>query len=934
MNKMHSNLKLINPLKENDLFSIHKYKKMTHSNFSTDSYFNTKYKPFNTQKYSLLSSKKTKKFGVSLTETNSKSKTNYTINNQLSHIPYPSFPGNNRIPAIYKNSNKLLKYPKILNNNHTIYYYNKPKNINIKQYLLSSNLNSKKNIYNQSKKDNNKNKTYSGDTRFLKVNEFLNSHSKLIIGKKDSKKIVLSENVKNKKIEVKPNVKVKNFNSILDNIIHLIEIRDQNNNSVNYIKVTNLLLSEINKLFELQREKKKEILKLNKATSTYKKIKINKRKLRLSDNENDISFIKRKNKRQKSLKIKGVDVKFQKKYGFDPESVINIKNELKYKDGRSEISGGSKDSSLDDAYQNFYGKKGGVKYKDEYLQTTDRLFRTNNYNYSKGNNKHDDTKKIILNINEPDNINNNINENLNIFPLDNHKNNNSIFNNFINKKKNKKKEKEEKKENTDKIEIIEKKEKRKKAVNNQDQMDLSHLLNNIASKINISANLYKVDPENNSKNKKTKQKEIPIFEQLVNNEKLIKLIHEYMNKEKKEEAIEEEEYTEEENINEENEKKDEEKKEVEKKEEKEKDEEVKEEFNKIKLDKLDKDQNIDDITKNVKRRKRRARTYILPKIELGMEIIKHICNEINIDKNDKDNLEICLFNLMKISRKENRTQKENELQKKLLKPINEITQKFLENMLKINSSNEKPKSLFSQSLKLFLREKLNEILEIQEDNNEDEKKKENQKRKKMKEQKQKKKKNLIFDNSYFFKKDNKKKPKDSSKTLNKNDEDENLQKSFNQTSTSFNFDGLKKKNSKLYKDTKLIKSKKTLGLLKLSDEKENILETKDLHNEEEENRMRNEDILDRRLQAFFGQIRELKNIKNSRDEEKLRLFIDKEIEKFDYTQEKKIEARKYNFFNDLKVARITFKKGQKYYNNKLLFHSPLIFNIYKNKNNE
>ena len=449
-------------------------------------------------------------------------------------------------------------------------------------------------------------------------------------------------------------------------------------------------------------------------------------------------------------------------------------------------------------------------------------------------------------------------------------------------------------------------------------MDLSHLLNNIASKINTSTNLYKVDPENNPKYKKTKPKEIPIFEQLVNNEKLIKLIHEYINKEKKEEENTEEEYTEEENINEE-----------------EKDEEKKEEFNEIKLDKIDKDQNIENNTKNVKRRKRKARTYILPKLELGMEIIKHICNEININKNDKDNLEICLFNLMKISRKENRTQKENELQKKLLKPINEITQKFLENMFKINSSNEIPKSLFNQSLKLFLREKLNEILEIQEDNNEEEeKKKEIPKKKKIKEQKQKKKKNLIYDNSYFFKKDNKKKAKDSSKTPNKNEEDENLQKSFNQTSTNFNFDGPKKKNSKLYKDSKLIKSRKTLRLLKLNDEKENNLDSKDLHNEEEENRMKNEEILDRRLQAFFGQIKELKNIKNSKDKEKLRLFIDKEIEKFDYTQEKKIEARKYNFFNDLEVARITFKKGQKYYNKKLLFHSPLIFNIYKNKNNE
>ncbi len=124
-----------------------------------------------------------------------------------------------------------------------------------------------------------------------------------------------------------------------------------------------------------------------------------------------------------------------------------------------------------------------------------------------------------------------------------------------------------------------------------------------------------------------------------------------------------------------------------------------------------------------------------------------------------------------------------------------------------------------------------------------------------------------------------------------------------------------------------------IGLKKISneinDEKEEKLLNKALTKVENGIKLTNEDMLDKRLQAFFEQIKLLKKIKKSKDEEKLRLYIDKEIDKFDYTKEKKIEARKYNFFNELKVSRILSKKGKHYNSNKLLFHSPLIF--YKNK---
>ena len=120
-----------------------------------------------------------------------------------------------------------------------------------------------------------------------------------------------------------------------------------------------------------------------------------------------------------------------------------------------------------------------------------------------------------------------------------------------------------------------------------------------------------------------------------------------------------------------------------------------------------------------------------------------------------------------------------------------------------------------------------------------------------------------------------------------------------------------------------------MGLKIIKDEKEEKMINKILKKVENEFILTNEDMLDKRLQAFFEQIRLLKSIQNSKDEEKLRMFIDKEMDKFDYTLEKRVEARKYNFFHELKVARLASKNGKHYNSNKLLFHSPIIF--YKNK---
>ena len=928
---MHSNLKIINPLEENSLFSNKNYKKMGLYNAPSTSYFNTIYKPFNTHKYSLTTLKKGQKFEVSLNEINQRNKTTYNLKqNLISQIPYPSFPNNNRIPAIYKNSQKKVKYPRILKNNLTsIYNFNKKKELNIKNILLNNNnSNSKTNyIYNINKKDKiNKNKTFGGDIKFLHFNEFFNNNKNELNNKqKYDKGTMTIDNITNNKLY--PNVKISNFNSILNNIIHLIEMRDEHNNSIIYTKVTNLLLEEINKLIELKKKRDKLKKYKNKGSSRYKKIKINKRKLLLS-NDSDASVIKNQKKLYKSLNINSIDLQSQRKIGFDLNIHYNSSS-----DSESELSLLSKNTSFDDRYKGFYGNN--KNYKNENIKIVDKIANDNYNNSVKENIKDNESKKNskVINDNTDDkklNKNNNNDDNY-LFNLNNNFKGNSIFNTFI---------KDNKKRNE-----IKKDEIKKNIKNNKEQFNFSNMLNNITSKIDNKG-------QDNSKKKNPVKKGIPIFEQMIRNDKLINLIHEYLNNEKKEKNEEYEDSGEEENKIEGNTIK-EQNIETKIKNKNEKGEKNKKE--EIKNNNIDKeidnskneDKNIlikelyrDNLTKNkiIERKKKRTKTYIIKKIELGNEIIKHICAEIDINKNEKENLQICMFNLMKITRKENKTKKEDKLEKKMLKPINEIIQKYLDNMQKINDSNKMPSSLFSVSVKNFLKEKLKEILNIaSEDNNEEEEEKlQKEKKKRMKELEinKKVKKKLIFDNSYFFKKTSKKKRRDSIGSrisINKINDNEADNNKLYGTSSSFDFQNKsKKKATNKKRETKFVKRKNgILGLIQLNDENAIQLDKKNI-NLEIENKLKNEEMLDKRLQAFFAQIKELKNIKSSRDEEKLRLFIDKEIEKFDYLQEKKIEARKYNFFNDLKIARTALKNGKNYIHNKLLFHSPIIFNTFKN----
>ena len=957
---MHSNLKLINPLKENELFSVHNYKKKTLSNYSSNSFFNNIYRPLNTQKFSITSLHKNKNIGSTFNEINRKSKSNYNLKlNSLSYIPYPSFPNNNRIPTVFKNSHKMIKYPKIKNNNFTVYNFNKPKqkHIFLKNILFNKKSNS---TINHTKKDNRKqNRTFGGEIKFFQFNEFFNNKNNLEKSNNYINKKMNSESYKNKITEKKQKIKVDNFTNIQNNIIHLIEMRDERNNNIIYTKVTNLLLDEINKLYELEKKRMKLKKFKDQGTNTYIKIKKKrKRKLKLVYDENDSTFGKMKHR--KSLVIKSIDLRLHHKYGFEfiDESSFD-------KGEKSDLSSTSKDISFKEPYKDSH--KYNTKYKNEYGQTNESVFKKDNNNYF-------NIKKNELNINGELKINDNYgNINLNNdnnkkngeFIFDNKNKAISIFSSFI-------KDSKKKSEKNSNLKIFkeykENKEKQENQENfdNERKFDFSNLLNNLSNKI-LHHSKKKL---HNTKRFISRKKEIPLFEQMVKKEKLIKLIHEYMNNKKEDENNEEEEEIKDDENNEEN------KEEIEGENNNGNnninniDYSIHEEGNingnDNNINNIDKIYNFDNANNNynidnannigneinerqlkiindnykenfviknkkIERRKKRAKTHTITKIELGKEIIKHICDEINMNQDDKDNLEICLFNLMKIARKEKKTEKEENLQKKILKPIDEIIQKYLENMLKINASNERPNALFNNTLKSFLREKLKEILNISSDDNNEDEKKNLTKKKKQKEPSKKSTKKLIYDNSYFFKKEKKRKESiENNKinlSINKNDDDETNKNLGSSTSLEYTSSP---RNKIYFKKKKFVKTKRSImGLKIIKDEKEEKMINKILKKVENEFILTNEDMLDKRLQSFFEQIRLLKSIQNSKDEEKLRMFIDKEMDKFDYTLEKRVEARKYNFFHELKVARLASKNGKHHNSNKLLFHSPIIF--YKNK---
>ena len=386
----------------------------------------------------------------------------------------------------------------------------------------------------------------------------------------------------------------------------------------------------------------------------------------------------------------------------------------------------------------------------------------------------------------------------------------------------------------------------------------------------------------------------------------------------------------------------------------------------VKLTNEDKDGNDNSDESMMEEDINRKKINILKKLEFEVEIVKHVSGEIKIKKDEQDNIEHILDNLVEISKKENISKREDSYKNRVIMPMDDITKEYLNNMRKINASQKKPKNLFDKSLRLWLKKKIKELIEIggeeynyNEEKDKEKKNKENTNKKnniininiiEAKKSPKKKEndilKQLIFDHSYFFRnKKNKNKNKgikDNNINLNSsfqkdddNEEEEPLIRrgSFMNTA-NFDFNDFRSKSKSKYsrKSSRFyLKTKKSHGLKLLIDETDkNYMKKKMMKTIDDEAKIKNDEVMDKKLKAFFEHIRQLKNISDSNDEEKLRIYLDKEIERFDYTQEKRAEERRYNFFNDLKMARMASKNEKNFFSKKLLFHPPLIFNMHKN----
>ena len=934
MERPHHNLKLIIPLKENELFSIKKYQKKP-ADIISNSLFSTYYNQFNKTKYSLSGFNNKKKFGESLFENNSNNKTNYNLSNndKLFKIPYPSFSNNKIIPGIYKNSIKLVKYPKIKRDNFTVYNYNKnnfAKSRDEEKIFNNTFSNSKVNAETQTYPLN-KNKTiYKERNHCVTIN--------LTPIKKEPKvkynyKLYKFDVIKKVKNALKKKLGIHNFDSILNNMIRLIEIKDDHNKDIKHDKVTNLLPDELYNLIYPKAKKKRKNVKHKSVFTSVGKSYIKIKNIKLDNNEEQITPI-RKNIRFKTFtpKVKT----FKVKYSFNSEignkvedkEYINYHNNLnilkkdipeEIKESKNEVDFGEMEDDDSDIpshrmkskYHNLLSKLNEIKVP----QKRNINFSINNYNKNNYNNN------IYNNMNI--NINNDNNKTRNIINQNNSMNNDSILeksNNFIINNYFKQGTKREINN------IINK--------SNNGEMKILDLLGDIVSNIDKKpksnekvengqnkykqGEVHKKDKNNNRNNtndgkKSFSNKEVKIqYEIYFKNEKLINLLKHFS----KLEDIEEE-NLEKETLSDENSdisvEKEEHKRNSRIKENKEN------ELNTI--DEYINQKNND--TDKIKRKKRKARTFIIKKIDFCVEIIKNICEEVNLPKKNKEELFNILTNLKNIESKPEITKTEEIILNKSLKTINNFIKQYLIDIQKSELTKTKNKLLLAKYFKTNLNDKLNEIFNIISENNSEEPPEKTIQKKSRKKLQNSQKKKLIFDNSYLYKTTENKQISMKSNTP----PEEIDSKEINKEKKSMNSP------SQYHKGKKNLKYKSRKAIIKVDKRAEGLkflLPIGDKVLTEEEKKIERENLLDRRLKAFFEEIKILKNIKVN-ETEKLNYLIDKEIDKFDYSHAKTIETRKYNFYEELKINGNKSKKEKSLFNAQryLSFHSPIIFNTHK-----
>ena len=941
--KKHHNLKLIIPFKENDLFSITNYKKRHLDNF-TNSFFDTQYKPYN-NKYPIIPFNEYNKKKLRLTLKEAKTveyKTNNNLSNNITQkliqVPFPSFPNKKQIPALYKNSIKLVKYPKVQRDNFTLYNYNSYNNSKNKENEKFFNTFSEMKMNAETQTNlSKKNKTqYKGGNNLVNLNiSPIRKEAKV----KHNYKLYKFENKERVKHVAKKKFNINNFENILNKIFRLIEIKDEHNKGIKYTEVTNLLLDEIYNLIEIGKRSQKNniIRKRFKTISTSisnKYFKEIKNKLDLNNNIKK-EFL-RKKIRFKTFIPRMWD--FPSKFSFDPNLVNKVEDKA-YNDyennlEREEISNNEENiNNLENIKKN-KNDNGIFEIDDDIdsdspLQTMKSKYNLFNLMMEKrGTQRRNENSNINFynKKNGDNNIYNNKN-NSNTFYNNNRNNNyNDIFGkntNFIN-------------QNT--------RFGKYKRVNQSTQLNVLNLLSELSSKIQNKEESRKNEIENQrnieQKNKKAKNNYINNgkrelkgksdseqieYENYFKSEKLINLIKQFIQLDNTGEEYPDNYFSENDSDNEDilnN------------------NSIIDENENKNKLNTLD--DNVknpeEDLDKRknkkfgkIKRKKRRAETSIIKKIDFGIEIIKNICDEINLDEKDKEDLFNIFDNIKKITTKKELSKDEIKIEKKVLKTINDFIRKYLTDLPKLSITKGKSRNLLSNYFKNNLNFKLEEILYMISENNSIASLEKTPKKKNKKRPKNIQKKRLIFDNSYFFKKKKKKEIPLKDITLPKKDESsEEKNKQNNYSRFPFNF--LNKSKEKIMKRRNAIFKieKRREGLLRILPSSEIILT-------EEEKIIEKENLLDRRLKAFFAEIKKLKQINSNNNSDQLNSLIDKEMEKIEYVKDKTIEGRKFNFYENLKnkTSKIENQrdKDKKFSDNKryIFFQSPVIFNIHKDK---
>ena len=196
-----------------------------------------------------------------------------------------------------------------------------------------------------------------------------------------------------------------------------------------------------------------------------------------------------------------------------------------------------------------------------------------------------------------------------------------------------------------------------------------------------------------------------------------------------------------------------------------------------------------------------------------------------------------------------------------------------------------------------------------------------------------KKKKLIYDNSYLFKdnySDN-----EGNNVIIKKEIQEILDKEYNEIIKAKKEEFIrekKKKEREIFSKKKVPFKKKVhkRQIIKIVDEPVNevVLNKNKVDEEAEKKELEKEKKRDRKLYEFFSKIQNLKNRRDSHDEEKLNKFIDNEIEK---TLKNRTKQRLYYFLEEFNLNRMRHRFINN--NKKIGYLSPIIFTSPNENNN-